>query len=386
MRDTCRLGVPQNDYNVNRNIVGSMPSWSRRTRPLDRRRITSAILDRCGCRVTPRLRFTFTRPYAVDCDLFHFFNTVADVRRPWITTFETSLPRWGDAPPSLKARGLRLLGSDSCRRLIAMSEAARHIATSEWRDALSAADATLISEKLEVLHPPQAVILEPASTWTDDTALFAFVGGDFYRKGGLETLEAFHRLEAAGVRNWRLVMVGHLDRLGDYASRADDSSRLRARELLAALSHRIEHHSRLPYPLVLDLLKASHYCLLPTLADTYGYSVLEAQACAAVAITTNVRALPEIVSSKTGYVIELPLDERRDAHTLPDFARSRREMIDSLEAILRDCCRSTPARWMELASSATSQLRRQHDPAEHARRLETVYRQALDADRKGGSR
>lgn len=379
MGQTWRLGVPQNDYNVNRNIVRSMPAWLRRTRPIDRHRLKTALLERCGRVVTSRQRFTFTTPFVVGCDVFHFFNTVASVRTPWVTTFETSLPRWGDQAAAVNRLGLRYLGSGSCRRLIAMSDAARHIATSEWQASLAPRDAGHLEGLTEVLLPPQEVLVEPGTKTYGESVTFAFVGALFYRKGGLEMLEAFRRLHQAGVRNWHLVVVGNLDQIGDDVARPDESSRRRAFEILASLPDRITHHGRLPYPRVLELLKTAHYSLLPTFADTFGYSVLEAQACGAVAITTNVRALPEIVSPTTGYVVELPLDDRRNAHTLPGFQRSRQDMVDALEAILRRCCESSPATWLALASNATAGLRQRHDPAEHARRLEGVYRQALGA-------
>ena len=50
----------------------------------------------------------------------------------------------------------------------------------------------------------------------------------------------------------------------------------------------------------LELMKKSHIGLLPTYADTYGYSVLEFQAAGCPVITTNVRALPEINNNNLG--------------------------------------------------------------------------------------
>jgi len=263
--------------------------------------------------------------------------------------------------------------------LIALSDAAKHIATSEWEAGLSVADARPLLDRVEVLLPPQAVLESPPRGQEIDDIRFAFVGADFYRKGGLEMLEAFRRLETSGVCNWRAVVVGNLDTLGDYAARADESSRQRARDLLAAMATRIEYHRRLPYPRVLETMKAADYYLLPTLADTFGYSVLEAQACGAVAITTNVRALPEVVTADSGHVIELPLDGQRNAHTLPGFAKSRAGLTDALEAILRECCVASPQERLAKAAAATANLRSRHDPAEHRRRLEIIYRRALEA-------
>ncbi len=385
MPTIARIGVPQSGYPIDRNVLGSLPPWLRRVRPIDRHRLTVAVRYRCGWPTPQRQQFSFGRPYLVDCELFHFFNTITDVRRPWVTTFETSLPRWGDVTPAVRARGLRLLGSEWCRRLIAMSDAAKHIATSEWEAGLSVADARRLCERVEVLLPPQAVLESPAVRQEADEVRFAFVGADFYRKGGLEMLEAFRRLEGSGVLNWRAVVVGNLDTLGDYAALADESSRQRARDLLAAMAGRIEYHPRLPYPRVVETMKAADYYLLPTLADTFGYAVLEAQACGAVAITTNVRALPEVVTAGSGHVIDLPLDDQRNAHTLPGFAKTRAGLTDALEAILRECCAASPQERLAKASAATANLRSRHDPAEHRRRLEIIYRRALEAGPQSAS-
>lgn len=53
-------------------------------------------------------------------------------------------------------------------------------------------------------------------------------------------------------------------------------------------------------------MKNSHVGLLQTWSDTYGYSVLEFQACACSVITTDLRALPEINNNEVGWLIELP--------------------------------------------------------------------------------
>lgn len=373
-RSKLRLGVPQNDYNVDRNVVGSMPSWLRRVRPIDLHRVKNAVGHRCGRPVRQRDSLRFSRPYLIDCDLFHFFNTVPAVSRPWITTFEGTLPH--HAVPD-RAAGYRRLRGEWCRGLIAFSEASRRVAESTWAAELPPADARDLGGKVEVLLPPQPILRPPAEPPRREEIRFAFVGADFYRKGGLELLEALRRIHAAGRRNWRAVVVGNLDALGDYASRADESCRQRARELLADASDRIVHHRRLSRAQVLELLEDSDYFVLPTLADTFGYAVLEAQACGAVAITTNVRSLPEFMSDACGYVLELPLDEHGDAHTLPGFDAARARLTDALEATLATCCESGPEQRLAKAAAATANLRLRHDPEEHRRRLDSIYRRAL---------
>ncbi|MFW2788163.1 glycosyltransferase, partial [Acinetobacter baumannii] len=48
-----------------------------------------------------------------------------------------------------------------------------------------------------------------------------------------------------------------------------------------------------------------HIGLLPTWADTFGYSVLEFQACGCPVISTDVRALSEINNNDIGWLINV---------------------------------------------------------------------------------
>ncbi|WP_241627814.1 glycosyltransferase, partial [Rosenbergiella epipactidis] len=59
-------------------------------------------------------------------------------------------------------------------------------------------------------------------------------------------------------------------------------------------------------------MSKSHIGLLPTWADTYGYSLLEFMAAGCPVISTNVRALTEINSSDRGYIINLPLNNIKE--------------------------------------------------------------------------
>lgn len=74
----------------------------------------------------------------------------------------------------------------------------------------------------------------------------------------------------------------------------------------------------MPNQKVIDLLARSHFHLLPTIHDTYGYNVIKSFSVA----TTNVAALPEFVHDhKNGYLLNLELNQTREwknllSHTL----------------------------------------------------------------------
>ena len=80
---------------------------------------------------------------------------------------------------------------------------------------------------------------------------------------------------------------------------------LRYKQILTS-ADRITYYESLPNSEVLELCKKAHIGLLPTMADTYGYSVLEMQSCGCAVISTDIRALPEMNNEECGYIVSVP--------------------------------------------------------------------------------
>jgi glycosyltransferase involved in cell wall biosynthesis len=280
-------------------------------------------------------------------------------------------------PDTVARAGADLALGPSCRRLIAISDSALNIARRDWQCRFGEDEAKRLAAKVRVLLPPQCVLLEPATKDVNPRPLFAFVGADFYRKGGLQVLEALHRLSLRGIRDWDAVIVGRLGSFGDYASGTGPDSRQRAVELLRCLEDRVEHHERLSASDVLGLLCRADFFLFPTLADTFGYSALEAMACGAVVITTNVRAMAEVVDGSIGFSIRLPLDENREIHRRADFPSIKESIVDLLEESLCQAISMPVAERLAMASRATARLRERHSPSDHASSMQSIYREAL---------
>ncbi len=93
----------------------------------------------------------------------------------------------------------------------------------------------------------------------------------------------------------------------------------------------------MPNQQVLELLKTCDVGLLPTYADTYGFSALEAQSAACPVISTDVRALPEINNTEVGWLINVPKNELGEAYyQTPEDRQVLSERIQSgLEHIIR---------------------------------------------------
>lgn len=240
-------------------------------------------------------------------EIMHFFNTISMSSIPWVVTFETYLPRWGINTDFGLKYGVKLLANDSCKKLIAISQCTYNIQCKylerfpEYRDVIIA--------KMCVIHPAQKLIVEKYDEKKLDNKFIAFtiVGALFFRKGGNEVLTVFEKLIHQGYP-LRLNIISSLQ-YGDNASKTSIEDLLRAKKIIKKFPDNIFHYPRLSNKNVLEILNKTHVGLLPTYADTYGYSVLEAQASGCPVITTNVRALPEINNNQIGWMIDVPKDD-----------------------------------------------------------------------------
>ena len=377
-RQATTVGVPHSDYNTKRNILDSLPVGFVRVRPWDPGRVRAIIRRRIGRPTYRRSYFYFRRPYFPDAEIFHFWNSVANIHRPWVTTFEHTVPLWDTSNREELRFGLKLARRDECRRLIAFSCAAFDSAVSKWHGLLPSTEADSLIAKTEILLPPQPIIYERTGE-SKRHPVFAFVGKEFYRKGGLEVLEAFDALYATGRRDWQAIVVGDLSSFGDYASQTDSGAKARAAQLLERLRPNLRHlPTPVPHNAVIDILRQADFYLLPTYADTFGYTVLEAQACGAVAVATDVGSLPEVVTAQTGLVI--PLRDDLSANTLPriNVAQVKREFAIRVRDTVMRCLDMPLDRRASLRNSATAQLRRNHCPISHSTRLGSIYRIALE--------
>jgi glycosyltransferase involved in cell wall biosynthesis len=314
-------------------------------------------------------------------DLLHFFNTISYGKTPWVTTYEGFIPRFGKLNKKLMEKGMRLIASDACKQIIAMSACADRIQRSLMHnDYPRYADA--IEPKMSVLHPPQPKLIshmgekEPIG----EEVVFTLVGATFFRKGGKEVLIALDRLAREGYRNWRLIIVSKMV-YGDYASKATKEDYEDALRIIARHPKNIEHHSELPNDQVLDLFRRSHVGLLPTYGDSYGYSVLEAQASGCPVVSTNLRALPEINNEEIGWMIPIPTDEWGNGVISTPQERSRFSdiLVEHLTEITRNILED-PGQVTAKGEKALAKFDgKRHDPTANATVLEALYDEILAA-------
>lgn len=325
-------------------------------------------------------------------DILHLSNGVSFGRTPWVSHFETLLPRFsglmqryhGKTKNPIKLtpliqRGFAALQSPSCKQIIAWSQSAANI-QSDLLTELPFEERETILKKMVVLHPPQEALVESPlqkQYSSSDPIRFILVGSGFFRKGGLETLKAFEKLVKNEGAPIKLVIVSSL-RLEPYAARETEVERDWAVRFIEENSDWIEYYSSLPNDKTIELIKKCDIGLLPTYADSYGFSVLEAQACGLPVISTDVRALPEVNNTEIGWIIRVPKNDLGEAlyFTVEERERLSQQIQAGLEAIVHNIV-ADPSVIFEKAVKSIERIREMHDPTAYAQKLRAIYQDAL---------
>ena len=363
-----RVGVTGTGYPEQRNIIG-LPF---RNVHIGRHRDPIQWVDLLYFKLTGKFN-TWTHAVHNDLglsrfDVHHFFNKVSYSSKPWVSTFESFIPRHGHPSWGMVATMTR----SSCLQLIAMSDRAKRTAASRLERFPNLRDD--IMERVMVVHPPQATILNSVAdkTLLGDRIRLILVGHLFFLKGGLEVLRVVDRLLDRGAP-LHLTIVSTLQ-TGDYVTHSGTREMEAAMRIIARHPHSITHHKTLPNAQVLELFRTSDVSLLPSYHDSYGYSVLESQACGCPAITTDVAALPEINSDAQGWLLRMPTNEVgdgpwRQSEGRATMSRLIEEQLEAtLEAILR-----TPEQIRAKGANALQRIRDEHSPETRAALVEAIY-------------
>ncbi|CAK6501236.1 D-inositol-3-phosphate glycosyltransferase (plasmid) [Pantoea sp. Nvir] len=325
--------------------------------------------------------FRFLMP--ADTQIIHLFNEVAQTRQRWVATFETELPRVLPVPgvpklanPELR-KALKLVAAPQCVAIVAMSEAARQIQL-KLLEAFPA-EAAAIIPKMHKLHPPQPVLYNGPRRIADKKLIFTFVGNEFYRKGGAEVVLAFSELAEEGLINAESVEVnitGDLNNRYNFAhgNFQDDASFYREIEALLARHPLFTHAKSRPNSEMIALFKRAHVGLLPSWQDTYGFSVLEMQACGCPVISTNVRALPEINPDAAGWTIVCPLNEMFEltVTSVEEKLALRHLIVTQLKGHVRAILKDRDA-LLSRSANAVQRIETHHNPARFKESLDAIY-------------
>ncbi|AVH66502.1 group 1 glycosyl transferase [Nostoc sp. 'Peltigera membranacea cyanobiont' 213] len=242
----------------------------------------------------------------------HSFNRILYTNKPWFITFEDHRVLYRNPQNKREAVIYDLLNNrlalDNCQKLIAMSDYAklRFVKRIEgWKIEEK------LSSKLDVIHPNFAARVEQAKTYQPDQNLqLIFVGHHIARKGGIVALRLAKKAEKLGLPLTIHIISGLGHGSGVPTDFPDTTKYLEDLKLLNL--NNVVFHKYIPNEKVIELLSQSHFQLMATLHDTYGFSIIEGFSVATPAITTNVCALPEFMRhGENGYVLELPINEIR---------------------------------------------------------------------------
>ncbi len=367
-----KVGLTGSGYPERRNILDLPHEGVCFVRHRDPVQLLDLLYFKITGKLAPRLHAVHHDLGLRRADVLHFFNKLSLSRTPWVSTFETRIPRVYQPGPRL----FDALARPACKRLIAMSHRALRI-----EEVMLEQHPTIKADVLAktiVLHPAQRALITSIDEKPiqQDIIHFTLVGHEFFRKGGLATLRTFDRALAAR-SPVRLTVVSEL-LTGDHVSQSGASEVNEALAIIGRHPERIAHHRSLPNAEVMELLRKSDVVLLPTLHDSYGYSVLEGQAMGCPVISTDVAALPEINDEERGWIIRAPKDEMGEGLWRSFEARARfstaieEQMAAHLEAIVR-----SPELVRKKGARALEHIRNDHDPAERARVLDLIYAEAI---------
>ncbi len=378
------IGYTNPHYTVYRNIIDVVDGVVyQRVRPLN-----SLLMKMLPASVSQKYWKTLLNAYVYGIgqhkvDLLHFFNItpLLKIGTPYITTFEAVVPRFNQPLNDINEKrggvgcAFDTMASSRCRRLIAIAEHAAQRQRAVFQD--YGCDA--LSKKIVVVHPPQKLLTtegEICRKFEKSHPLhFVYVGNSFYRKGGAALLQTFVKLRKDF--DFKVTLVGNLDSMEwREDARIDDAGKMC--KLIDENKDWISFHSRLPNEQVLELMKNADVGFLPTRGDTYGYSVLEMQACGLPCVTTNLRALPEINNDEIGWMLPVHCDEF--GTEIADKFEDLELMDETIQQGLEKTCveiLSHPDQNQIKALESFRAVGKRNDPAQFATSMKKIYEEAL---------
>ena len=391
-----RIGVYSDSYPDKRMILNKIPDCQY-VQIENKRENIARVLRLLGRAAHPltqsdlyarEVHFTLDTSKNRDIDIIHTFNRVClHDRNPWVATFEKTFPEYFSDETKLNIKQLRkqlpLLLSDNCRAILPMSQWAYNYECWLLSQIANRERANKIREKMMVLYPPQQLLTteEEIHRKYEDIEIirFLYVGTQMKRKGGIEALRAFHKLSST-YHNFVVTVIGKPDAFyNNFSLSAEEMEEVNK---IISGAHWLEYYSGLKNEAVIEKARKAHVGLLPTLGDTFGFSVLEMQACGCPVITTDRQALPEINNNESGWILntgKVHLEHgddfahysHKEVHELSSVVES--QLTEKLVMMLED------AHSIETkAISAFRRVARIHDPEQYARELALIYRAGVD--------
>jgi len=339
-----------------------------------------------GRRVWGPLQALSLRTSGRGFDLLHSFNMIPLGVAPYIVSFEGELPRAMDGAGRSAMRRLlrgRLL-SERCRGLYPISRFATRLF------ARACADWPLLDRALarcQVVYPNVPLRRSAPRRAASGTLRLVFIGNEWARKGGAACARMLPLLRQKRIPFTLDVVSGlaHGERV--YT---DTGADFYARDLGRLDAGEVRVHGPMRNADVLRLIEASDLCLLPTLDDSFGFSLLESMSCAVPVIATAVCAIPEIVDDGAdGVLLPLPTDgdgrwrhvyAPRDERLSPRHRSLLDTTLDGLARGLAGAIERLLDRELDyerLSQGAIDKVRSRFEMGRQAERWHAIYRACI---------
>ncbi|MGC8601605.1 MAG: glycosyltransferase family 4 protein [Thermoprotei archaeon] len=266
-------------------------------------------------------------------------NLLEHFSKPWIQENDTSVSQFlegyvGDSDGKwrwLVELSTDILNSKTNKGLITWS---RWAARGFEKDGVERDKINVVPLPMEVKPKPESSYRKPK----DSQRTVLFVGLDYWRKGGDIALSAMTKVRKEN-SNVRMIYVGRVpqERLSEFKQEW------------------IERYDYLERHKLLELYSSVDVFFMPTRAEAYGISILEAMASGTPVVTSKVGAIPEIVTNDAGFLAD---DEDVMAEKLLDLLTD--EELN-----------------FKMGTSAAMVVAKRHDPRSVSRRIYSVYANAL---------
>lgn len=324
------------------------------------------------------------KPFKQSVDGYHVINTIMLTEKPWCCSFETIVPRGRDLlnvnhhDKFDVKKGwylewlLKVLAKDNCKRLIAFSECNLKLQKQLYA-LFPEIEQPLISKTCQI-NVPQPLLSDHPKESVNEKVRFFFVGNDFVRKGCQEIIRALHQLRKKR-KDFELVMITKIQNVKNYAFNDFQDTKGEIAETLSIVENSKEWltlYPHLPFSQVKELMISCDVGLLPTWAETYGYSVLEMQSAGLPMVTTNIRALPE--TNQKGWMIKLPINYAGElglkSREQKEYVRKImiQELHDVFDRILDD-----KQSIIDRSVSSYEFIKEHHAPAAYTKKMAEIY-------------
>lgn len=330
-------------------------------------------------------------PLFQNVDIYHSFNDVCITNKKWVVTFETMVPRFLNLVNShnqenpvykyneIVNKHLKYISNKNCLGVLAISNCTKRI-QEKLLQSFPEVESD-INNKTYVIYPPQEALVTKEDIFKKkyDDLKFIFIGNDFYRKGGSEIVLAVQELileNKISENDIQITLVGNIGADHNYAlgKFQDDENYRDSIKKIVNERKNINLISKIENEKLLEIIKEHHVGILATWADTFGYSVLEFQACGCPVISTDVRALPEINNFDIGWLINVRKNDLGEIIIDSSAQKeiTRRNIIEKLKEIFLECIENKNT-IKEKAIRSLLRIESEHSINNYNRKLSEIY-------------